>query len=114
MESILANLSFEFAVDVIKLCDNIKNRPILKNQLIKSATSIGANIREANYAYSRAEFAAKLQIALKECNESQYWIELMAATDGMSKEQATLLLNSCGTIRYKLIRSLNTVKRNGT
>lgn len=91
-----------------------KNRPVLKTQLIKSATSIGANIREANYAYSRAEFAAKLQIALKECNESQYWIELMSATGGMPQEQATHLLNSCGTIRYKLIRSLNTVKGNDT
>lgn len=112
MKSLLADLSFDFAVTVVKLCDSIKNRPNLKTQLIKSATSIGANIREANYAYSRADFAAKLQIALKECYESQYWIELMAATDGMSQEQATHLLNCCGTIRYKLIRSLNTIKRN--
>ena len=66
-ESKLAELSMDFAVKVLKLCDSIKGHYSLVNQLERSATSIGANIRESNYAHSRADFISKLQIALKEC-----------------------------------------------
>ena len=66
-ESKLAVLSMDFAVRILKLCDGIKGHYSLVNQLERSATSIGANIREANYAHSKADFISKLQIALKEC-----------------------------------------------
>ncbi len=72
--------SKEFALEIIKVCNFIKKNnkeSVLTNQLIRSGTSIGANIREAFYAHGTADFIAKLQIALKECSESEYWIELL-------------------------------------
>ena len=75
-ESKLRDLSVQFAVDTIKFCETIKGHASLVNQLERSATSIGANIHEANYAHGRADFVAKLQIALKECFETEYWLEL--------------------------------------
>ena len=75
-ESKLRELSTDFAVRIIKLCEAIKGHFSLVNQLERSATSIGANIREANYAHGKPDFIAKLQIALKECYETEYWLEL--------------------------------------
>ena len=75
-DSKLRDLSTEFAVKVIKMCDGIKGHYSLVNQLERSSTSIGANIHEANYAHSKADFVAKFQIALKECYETEYWLEL--------------------------------------
>lgn len=66
-ENKLADLSMGFAVEILKICDSIKGHYSIANQLERSATSIGANIREAKYAHSRPDFIAKLQIALKEC-----------------------------------------------
>ncbi len=68
--------STDFAVRIIKLCESIKGHYSLVNQMERAATSIGANIREANYAHGKADFIAKLQIALKECYETEYWLEL--------------------------------------
>ncbi|MBE6417970.1 MAG: four helix bundle protein [Akkermansiaceae bacterium] len=110
MDDILAKLSFDFATSVILACDEVKNRAVIKNQLIKAATSVGANIREANYGYSDADFLAKMQIALKECFESQYWLELMVSTFAMKMEEVKPLLKLCGNIRFKLICSIKTVK----
>ena len=75
--NILVDSSMEFSVFIVNLCDSIKGKSALTNQLLRSATSIGANIREAFYAHGKADFVAKLQIALKECSESEYWIELL-------------------------------------
>ena len=75
-ESKLRDLSVQFAVDTIKFCETVRGHSSLVNQLERSATSIGANIHEANYARGRADFVAKLQIALKECFETEYWLEL--------------------------------------
>lgn len=75
-ESKLRSLSVDFSVNVVKMCDGIKGHHSLVNQLERSATSIGANIHEANYAQSKADFVAKLQISLKECYETEYWLEL--------------------------------------
>ena len=80
------------------------------NQLERSATFIGANIHEANYAHGKPDFIAKLQIALKECYETEYWLELFAKTNILNKETAVDLYNQCGTIRRILITSLNTAK----
>ena len=111
-ESKLRELSTDFAVQVIKLCESIKGHYSLVNQLERSATSIGANIRESNYAHSKADFIAKLQIALKECYETEYWLELFVKSEILSKETVTGLYNHCGTIRRILIVSISTAKEN--
>ena len=80
-ESKLRDISTDFAVKVIKLTETIKGHYSLVNQLERSATSIGANIREANYAHGKPDFIAKLQIALKECYETEYWLELFVKSD---------------------------------
>ena len=111
-ESKLRDLSTEFAIKVIKLCDNIKGHYSLVNQLERSSTSIGANIHEANYAHGKADFIAKLQISLKECYETEYWLELFVKSELIDREIAKKLYNECGTIRRILISSINTAKGN--
>ncbi len=101
----------DFAVKIIKLCKTIKWHYSIANQLERSGTSIGANIREANYAHGRADFIAKLQIALKECYETEYWLELLVKAEIIDKESATQLYTQCGTIRRILISSVNTAKK---
>lgn len=99
-----------FSVSVLKLCDGIKGHYSLVNQLERSATSIGANIREANYAHGKADFAAKLQIALKECYETEYWLELFQRAGLVSDTDIADVRHDCGAIRRILIASINTVK----
>lgn len=111
-ESKLRELSTDFAVDIIKLCETIKGHYSLVNQMEQSATSIGANIREANYAHGKADFISKMQIALKECYETEYWIELFVKSDILNRDTAVELYNQCGTIRRILIASINTAKNN--
>ena len=111
-ESKLRELSTDFAVRVIRLCESIKGHYSIVNQLERSATSIGANIREANYAHGKADFISKLKIALKECYETEYWIELFVKSDIIAKDSAVELYNQCGTIRRILIASVNTAKDN--
>ena len=115
-ESALRTRAREFAVDVISACDkvNTKNgRGVLVNQVTRSATSIGANIHEANYAQSKADFVSKLQIALKECFETEYWLDLMQSVECLSSEDSKKLLNDCGIIRKMLVKSINTAKSGG-
>ena len=111
-DNIIANLSMDFSIKIIKLCDAIKAHHSLVNQLERSATSIGANIHEANYAHSKADFVAKFQIALKECYETEYWLELFVKSELLDREVAKELYNQCGTIRRILISSINTAKEN--
>ena len=111
-ENKLVGLSMDFAIKIIKLCENIKGHHSLVNQLERSATSIGANIHEANYAHGKPDFIAKLQIALKECYETEYWLELFVKSDILNRNIATDLYNQCGTIRRILIASINTAKEN--
>ena len=111
-ENKLIDSSMDFAVKIIKLCENIKGHYSLTNQLERSATSIGANIHEANYAHSKADFIAKLQIALKECYETEYWLKLFIKSDIIDTEVAVNLYNQCGTIRRILVASINTAKEN--
>lgn len=111
-ENKLIDLSMDFAIKTVKLCETIKGHYSLVNQLERSATSIGANIHEANYAHGKPDFIAKLQIALKECYETEYWLELFVKSDILSRETAIELYNLCGTIRRVLIASINTAKEN--
>ena len=113
-ENKLVDLSKQFAVDVVNLCTEIKeNRKgnVLLNQLLRSGTSIGANIHEANYASSKADFVNKFQIALKECYESDYWLGLFKETNMITKEEYDSLYTECSKIRMLLIASLNTAKK---
>lgn len=111
-ENKLVDLSMDFAIKIIKLCESVKGHHSLVNQLERSATSIGANIHEASYAHGKPDFIAKLQIALKECYETEYWLELFVKSDVLSRETALDLYNQCGTIRRILIASINTAKEN--
>ena len=110
--SILLDKSKDFALEVIKLCNDIKtNRKesILSNQLVRSGTSVGANIREAFYAHGKADFIARLHIALKECAESEYWLELLME-GGYTDNR--IILEHCVEVKKILIASINTVKNN--
>lgn len=109
-ESKLRDFTTDFAVKIIKLCETIKGHYSLVNQLERSATSIGANVREANYAHGKADFIAKLQIALKECYETEYWLELFVKADILNRDAAAELYTQCGTIRRMLIASCKTAK----
>ncbi len=113
-ESPLIIKSKEFARTVIKVCKelrNVKCESALINQFLRSGTSIGANIREAFYAHGKADFVAKLQIALKECSESEYWIELLIESGYYNDKE---LLNKCVEVKRILIASINTAKENKT
>lgn len=112
VENRLADLSTEFAVKILNLTDGIKGHYSLANQLERSGTSIGANIREAKYAHSKADFVAKLQISLKECYETEYWIVIAQKANIISEATAKLVLHDCGSIRRMLIASINTAKDN--
>lgn len=109
-ENKLVDFSMDFSVEAIRLCENIKGHYSLVNQFERAATSIGANIHEANYAHGKADFIAKLQIALKECFETEYWIALFEKSNLINSEKAKPLHNSCGTIRRMLIASINIAK----
>ena len=109
-DSKLRELSTDFAVKVIKMCGGIKGHYSLVNQLERSSTSIGANIHEANYAHSKADFVAKFQIALKECYETEYWLEILFRVNAINDITYKSVSNKCGTIRRKLIASINTAK----
>lgn len=109
-ESKLAVSSMDFAVKILKLCDIIKGHYSIVNQLERSATSIGANIREANYAHSKPDFVSKLQISLKEYYETEYWLELMLKAELLQEDVAKVLLHDCGSIRRMLVSSINTIK----
>jgi len=111
-ENKLADMSTEFAIKILKLTDGIKGHYSLSNQLERSGTSIDANIREAKYAHSRPDFIAKLQIALKKCYETEYWLEIAQKASIISEDAAKTILHECGSIRRVLIASINTAKDN--
>lgn len=106
--------SMDFAVSVINLVKYLKENKehIISNQIGRSGTSIGANIREAQYAHGKADFIAKLQIALKEANETGYWLELLLKTNYISENQFKELDKICTSLRVMLVASINTAKGN--
>ncbi len=106
--------SMDFSVQIINLVNDLKSKKesIISNQIGRSGTSIGANIREARYAHGIADFIAKLQIALKESNETGYWIDLLFKTNYIDENTYKLLSSKCTSIRVMLIASINTAKRN--
>ena len=104
----------DFAVAIINLVKELreKRESIISNQIGRSGTSIGANIREAQYAHGKADFIAKLQIALKEANETGYWLELLYKTNYVSETDYKSLDSACASIRVMLVASINTAKGN--
>ena len=113
-DSKLRTQSMDFAVQIINLVKSLKEKreSIISNQIGRSGTSIGANIREAQYAHGKADFIAKLQIALKEANETGYWLELLYKTDYITEGEYNTLDSACTSIRVMLISSINTVREN--
>ena len=106
----LIEKSKSFALRVIQVCKVLRTAKCegaLVSQFLRAGTSIGANIREAFYAHGKSDFIAKLQIALKECSETEYWIELLLESGYYSDKT---LLEQCTEIKRILISSLNTAK----
>lgn len=112
-ENKLVDLSKSFAVDTINLYNRVRKSDkgnVLINQLLKSGTSIGANIFEGNYAASTADFVNKFQIALKECYETNFWLDIFCETEMITTTEYKYMYDKCSKIRRMLIASINTAK----
>ena len=112
-ESVLRTKSKEFAKNIIFLCRRLKKNGTeapLVNQLLRCGTSVGANIHEAQYAQGTKDFISKFEIALKECNESEYWLELLYEVGSISAEEFGLFQRDCIQIRRMLVSSVTTLK----
>ena len=112
-ESVLAEKTMDFATDIVTLADELKMNKefIISSQIGRSGTSIGANVYEADYAASRADFVNKLRIALKEANETLYWLNLLLRTDKIDKDNFDKLNENCNAIRAMLIKSIKTADK---
>ncbi len=111
--SILREKAKIFAKDIVYLCREIKQErkeTVLVNQLLRAATSIGANLHEAQYAQSTNDFISKFEIAQKECYETEYWLELLFETESIDENKYKKLQSNCGAIRRMLISSIKTIK----
>ena len=106
----IKELAVELTVEITMLCDSIKAKAIYINQLLSSCSSIGANAHEAKYSHSNADFISKMEIALKECYETEYWLEILHKVNSLNIEQYKTFSDKCGTIRRKLIASITTAK----
>lgn len=111
-ESKLRSMSMDFAVHILDLVKDLKAKQetIVSNQIGRSGTSIGANIYEANYAQGRKDFVSKMEIALKEANETGYWLELLHQTHYIDEETYKDLCSQCKSIRAMLVASCKTAK----
>ena len=112
-ENKLLTDSKEFAKEILLLCRELKNRNVespIRDQLLRSGTSVGANIHEAQYAQGTKDFISKFEIALKECNESEYWLELLCETNGITSEEFKTFQDYCINLRRMLVSSVNTLK----
>ena len=113
-ENKLLDLSFEFAVAIVNLVDGVTapRSSYMTDQLARAGTSVGANIHEAQYAQSKRDFVAKLEIALKEANETSYWLKLLYETERIDVKTYQYTDKLCGNIRRLLIASCRTAKAN--
>ncbi len=112
-ENILADKTVDFAVRIVKfykyLCEE-KKEYVLSKQILRSGTSIGANVRESKNAQSKADFISKLNIALKEADETEYWLEVMVKSDLIKENQVEKLVSDLKEIIAILVSSLKTMK----
>ena len=112
-DSVLRNKSKEFAKDIVFLCRDLKHNGVesaLINQLLRCGTSIGANVHEAQYAHGTKDFISKFEIALKECNESEYWLELLYETKSISVNEFNKMHSMCVELRRMLVATVTTIK----
>ena len=113
MNKTIKELAVELTIEITAICDNIKGRAVFVNQLLRACSSIGANSHEAKYSQSNADFVSKMEIALKECYETEYWLEVLVKINSIDQETYKKIGTKCGTIRRKLIASITTVKNKG-
>ena len=114
-ENILIDKSIDFGARIVKLHRYLlktKHEAVLSKQILRSGTSIGANINEAQYGNSKADFIAKLHIALKEAAETEYWLHVLEKSDYLEESMASSMLEDCLEIKRILIASINTAKDN--
>ena len=114
-ENVLIDKSIKFAARIVKLQKYLlaeKKESVISKQIIRSGTSIGANINEANYGNSKADFISKLHIALKETAETEYWIKLLNMSEYIDDEISDSLITDCLELKRLLISSINTAKSN--
>lgn len=112
---VLKNKSFDFGIQVVELCRRLRSDKkdyVLSKQLLRSGTAVGALIREAEYAQSRADFICRLNIALKEANEVEYWLDLLNATGYLDKDQHACLSEMIKELLRMLISSIKTARKN--
>ena len=112
-DSILRDKSKVFAKEIVFLCRRLRDNKVegvLINQLLKSGTSVGANVHEAQYAQGTKDFISKFEIALKECNESEYWIELLFETHSINENEFKKLQGACVELRRMLVATVTTIK----
>ena len=112
-DSVLRAKSKEFAKNIVFLCRKMKQNGVegaLINQLLRCGTSVGANIHEAQYAQGTKDFISKLEIALKECNESEYWLELLCETNSLTEAEFKDFRNKCIELRRMLVSTVTTLK----
>ena len=112
-DSIVRDKSKSFAKEIVFLCRQLRENKIegvLINQLLKSGTSVGANVHEAQYAQGAKDFISKFEIALKECNESEYWLELLYETSSISENDFNQMRSACVELRRMLVATVTTVK----
>ena len=112
-ENLLINKSISFAARIIKLHQHLlktKKEGVISKQIVRSGTSIGANINEANYGQSKADFISKMHIALKEAAETEYWLKLLLLSEYIDDDMGASLLSDCLEIKRILIASINTAK----
>jgi four helix bundle protein len=113
-DSVLRNKSKEFAKSIVFLCRNLKQNDVegaLINQLLRCGTSVGANVHEAQYAQGTKDFISKFEIALKECNESEYWLELLHETNSINEVEFKSFQKECIELRRMLVSSVTTLKK---
>lgn len=108
----LREMTITFALSVSDICEEIKGCRSYVDQIVRSSSSIGANLFEGKYAQSRSDFIHKLEIALKECSETEYWLELLHRKEKITDEQYKILNDKRGTIQRKIIASITTAKKN--
>ena len=113
-EDKLSELSMQLSVDILKLSKELraKRENVISNQISRSATSVCANIAESKYGHSRADFISKLEIALKEANETGKWLEMLLKSDYIDAATFKSIDKTCSTIRILLIASIKTAKSN--
>ena len=113
-EDKLGDLSMELSVEILQLTKELRvnHENVISNQIGRSATSICANIAESKYAHGRADFIAKLEISLKETNETSKWLEMLWKSKYIDEQRYKALDRQCSTIRFLLVKSITTTKEN--